>query len=195
MKAKSLTILGIGLFSAALLAPTAAFCTTLLRLDLEDLTLDADCICLGRVSDSTVFSRGNRLYTLHRIEITESISGDKAAGDTLEVVTAGGSAEGLRQKVSGAAALKVGEEYLFFLEQRGETEIVHPIGMSQGAYPVALDASTAERVVLPPTNLPRLVQKSATGDVLKKASLWLNEKKPLDDVLEAIRAVKKRGKK
>lgn len=195
MKTKFLTALGIGLLGAALLAPGAAFCTTLLSIDLEELTLDADCICLGRVSDSTVFSRGNRLYTLHLIEITKSISGDKALGDMVEVVTAGGSAEGIRQKVSGAAYLEVGEEYLLFLEQRGEKDIVYPIGMSQGAYPVELDTSTSERLIRPPASLPRLVRKNADGDVLKETSLWLSEKKPLGDVLDAIRAVKKRGKK
>ncbi len=161
--------------------------TTLLAFDLESLTRFSDQICTGRVVDSTAFLRDGRIYTLNRIEIIEEVKGRKGSGEIIEVITAGGHSELFSQKVFGAAELEKETTYLFFLENRGIPEAVHPVGMTQGAVPVILDAETRVTRVHPPKFLPRLLTRNPIDGRFQSGIPWITEPRLLNEVLEQIR--------
>ena len=181
----SLKVMSIA--TALLFAGAPASGSTLLAHDLESLSTLSDHICTARVVDATSFMKGGRIYTLSRVEIIESVKGADRQGNLLEVVTAGGHSEWFSQKVFGAAELEVGAEYLLFLEHRGSVDISHPVGMTQGALPVSIQADTADRQVSPPKSIPNLMRKSLEDGSLHPAALWINQPERLSDVLTRIR--------
>ena len=186
MKEHDLTALIVASCLMLTTAPSTA--TTLVAKDLESLTRDADNICTARVIDAVSFLKGGRIYTLNRVQITESVKGNEKAGDIMEVVTAGGHSELFSQKVFGAAELEVDEEYLLFLEHRGSPDISHTVGMTQGALPLSLDARAATRLVNPPRALPRLMIRDAETGQLRDREAWLTEARPLTEILTQVRA-------
>lgn len=161
--------------------------TTLLALDLEALSRASDHICIGTVVDATSFLKGGRIYTLHRIAVTESIDGTAQSGEILEVVTAGGHSEWFSQKVFGAAELKTDAEYLLFLRKTHGPDTAAVVGMSQGAYPITRDPETRVRVITPPKTPPRLMKRDAlSGGRLTTTTPWIAQVTPLDAVIVQI---------
>jgi hypothetical protein len=181
--------LGLSLGIAIVLISALCSATTLLSLDLKTLTLRADQVVVGRVMDSTSFMKDNRVYTLHRVEVTQSVASDKQETDIIEVVTEGGHTATFTQRVEGAAELEVGMEYLLFLDLRGDLGMPYVTGMSQGAYPVLKDDSSLLKFVHPPNRLPRLVSRDASTLRLQDGGFWMKEKVRLDSMIEEIQSI------
>ncbi len=186
MKSTTLKSAAVAAAFTLVLATTASHASTLLSLDLSALTIQADRIVVGRVLDAVAFQRQNRIYTLHRIEISNVASGKNAVGDVIEVVTEGGRIGRIRQEVSGAATLEVGAQYLLFLEDRGDPTFAYVLGMSQGAYPLLQNVNADDLTVQPSTDLPRLVSRDKLTGRLVDASPWMTKQKSLTEMLRDI---------
>jgi hypothetical protein len=169
--------------------------TTLIALSLEDLTLDSDYIVTGYVLDSTSFLNEGRLFTLHRIRTDRILDDSLESGEIIEIVTAGGHSEWFSQRVFGAPELEVGGQYLLFLKRHGVNDIVRPIGMSQGAYPVIADPTTRTPTAMPSCTGARLVQRygGASGR-FEETTPWLTEGRSLDEIVEEVRAIRGIGR-
>jgi hypothetical protein len=124
------TLLFAGLF---LTAP--AFATTLVALDVPQMSRAAHTIVQGKVQrvEAKMSADGSRITTHVWVEVAESLKGQGAS--TVEIVQPGGEVGDVGQKVSGTVHLKVGDEVVGFLERRGPERFMF-VGMAQGCYRV-----------------------------------------------------------
>jgi hypothetical protein len=138
---KTARMWGLGLFVTLATLPTAS-ATSLIPLDLAELTARADQIVVGTVeSQQTQFvSHGERIITEVRIRINHTLRG-AASGSVLVVRHLGGVVGNIGQLVFGEASFQTGEEVLLFAEQRAGS--LYPVGMAQGA----LHVDTRSRTV------------------------------------------------
>src|ERR1043166_81431 len=128
-------LVALGLAYALLPLPAA----TLERLSLDEMTGKSTAIVRGKVTGSWMAFSGSVIYTHYQIQVTERFKG--SPGGSVEVVTPGGVANGLRQSFSGAPELQTGEEYVLFL-WTGRNNVTQVIGLTQGLFSVAKDHAT-----------------------------------------------------
>jgi len=178
------------LVTAALAGSTLkARASTLVVMTLPDLVQRADAIFVGRVVTSSSFERGPRIFTVHRILVERPVSkGLLKAGETVDLLTEGGRGERWSQVVLGEAVLKPGEESLFFVARSGDR--FFSVGMAQGVYPVIRDPGKGTELIQPARISARLVGTTPGG--MADAAPWLREPRPLEEVIEAIRALLER---
>ncbi len=151
-----------------------ASATTMLRVDLPELSRTADAVIHGTVRrvESRWSGDGRRILTDVEIQVTESLKGEP--GSTVLVTQPGGRVGDIGQRVSGLASFTPGEEVVVFLEKRGP-QAFRVSGMAQGKYQVqrsadgsqalAVPASTEEVLLLDPSS------RQATSSSRKTVSL------------------------
>ncbi len=112
---------------------------TLERLSLDDLITQSTTIVRGKVTSSWAAFTGSVVYTHYQVQVSEQFKG--ASQSSVEVMTPGGTVNGLRQSFSGSPVLNQGDEFVFFLwtSSRGITWIT---GLTQGLFSLADDAAT-----------------------------------------------------
>jgi hypothetical protein len=117
-----------------LLAPSLAWATTLLALDVDGLAATSDAVVRATVTRVTPrWTRdGARIVTDVELAVSESWKG--GAPRTIVVMQPGGVVGDLGQRVEGSASFTPGEEVVLFLEARGERYTVS--GMAQGRFRV-----------------------------------------------------------
>lgn len=166
------------LLPAVLLLCLSAGATTMLRVDVPELTRSADAIVQGTVRrmESRWSGDGRRIVTDVEIQVAEALKGQP--GDTVLVTLPGGRMGELGQKVSGEASFAPGEEVVVFLQRRGP-QAFRVSAMAQGKYQVqrspdgtrvmAVQDSTAEALVLDPTTrrAETLVPQALSLEALK----------------------------
>jgi hypothetical protein len=110
-----------------------------LRLTLDELTVGADLIVRGRVTQVTSAwdPSGRRIETANTLEILSTIKGEPA-GPSLPVQTQGGRVGDLTMRVSDEPVLAAGEEVFVFL-RRGADQGWHVYGGDQGVFHVEGD--------------------------------------------------------
>lgn len=115
---------------------------TLERLALDDMILRSTAIVRGKVTASWADFTGSVIYTHYQIQVIEQFKG--VPGSTVEVMTPGGTAKGVKSTFSGSPALNKGDEFVFFLwtSKAGITWIT---GLTQGLFALAPEG-TADRV-------------------------------------------------
>lgn len=125
-------LLGALLVGTAL-TPTRTGATTMIELDVPDLTLRSDAVIRGTVQNvqSRWSSDGMRIITEIEIGVDESMKGE--AGQSVKVVQLGGEVGDIGQRVDGLASFEKGEEVVLFLERQG-TQRFQVSGMAQGKY-------------------------------------------------------------
>lgn len=116
----------VGLLSQAALA------TTLLKVDLGQLTRSSDAVVIGRVQSvqSRFSSDGLKILTDAEISVTQTLKGQVA--QAVVVMQPGGAVGDVGQHVAGVARFTPGEEVAVFLEKRGSRYFV--TGLGQGKY-------------------------------------------------------------
>ena len=114
---------------------SAAYGTTVERLDLDDLVRKAHKIIVGKVSNSRTFWTNNRklILTSYTVEVQETIKGESS--HTLELTTIGGSIGDLTLHVAGMPSFDRGENTLLFVENSGAFSTV--VGLDQGKFKIA----------------------------------------------------------
>jgi hypothetical protein len=125
-------------------APTSA--TVLVPVDLPTMTREAGVIVHGRVVDVRgVLTVPHRtIESLVTLQVIESVKG--AAGQAITFSVPGGQVGRFRRILVGAPEFRDGDEVIVFLNGRAPA-MPTLVGLSQGAYRVALEGS--RRVVLP----------------------------------------------
>lgn len=96
---------------------------------MEQLVEQSTAIVRARVTGSYGQIHGSVVYTHYSIQVAEQYKGTAPA--VSDVLTPGGTANGLRQEVAGAPQLTVGEEYVLFLwtGKSGATHLMGPQGV------------------------------------------------------------------
>ena len=107
---------------------------TLGRLSLDDMIAQSTLIVRGKVTASWAAATGSVIYTHYQIQVSEQFKG--AGRNSVEVMTPGGTVNGLHQSFSGSPVLNPGDEFVFFLwtSSRGITWIT---GLTQGLFALA----------------------------------------------------------
>lgn len=123
------------LFSAFLLFCLSASATSMLRVDLPELSRSADVIVHGTVRrlESRWSGDGRRIVTDVELQVTEALKGD--ASGTLVITQPGGRVGDIGQRVSGLATFTPSEEVVVFLERQGDRDF-RVVGLAQGKYSV-----------------------------------------------------------
>lgn len=136
------------LLAALLLFGLPASATTLLRLDVPELSQNSDTVVHGTVRrvESRWSGDRRRILTDVEIEVTESLKGQP--GSTVLVIQPGGKMGDIGQMVHGTASFVPGEEVVVFLERKGASAF-QLSGMSQGKYQVRRAADNATALAVP----------------------------------------------
>lgn len=122
----------------------------------------ADAIVLGTLvgSESRLDPDGRWIRTWSTFRVDEVLKGGQ--GQTVTVVTPGGSVDGIHQESPGAPLFTADEAQILFLRQTAEG--IAPLYMEQGVYEVARDSGSRALVRPAASNLILLDQQ--TGKVL-----------------------------
>ncbi len=130
------SLLGVGLFGAALVQPS--FGATLERLTFDDMVAKSTTIVRGRIGTTSVRQHGSTLYTHYAVQVLEQWKGLPAAN--LDVVLPGGTLGRLQQVAPGAPSYQSGQELVLFL-WTSPSGLTHVIGLSQGAFLLQKDST------------------------------------------------------
>ena len=124
----------------------SAGATTLLRLDLDDLTAESSAVVYGKIVASRVEWNQSRtlIFTVYTVEPMEYLKG--RLGPVFELYEPGGTLDGLQMSVAGVPAFSVGQEAILFVwsDPRGQHQVT---GFEQGAFPVRADPQTGLKIV------------------------------------------------
>lgn len=132
----------------SLLAWLPASATTLLRVDLQQLSTRSDAVVHGTVRrvESRWSGDKRRILTDVEVEVIEPLKGQP--GRTVLVTHPGGQIGEIGQKVSGLASFSPGEEVVLFLERRGP-QAFRVTAMAQGKFRVERSADGRTALALP----------------------------------------------
>ena len=109
-------ILALTIFVFLILS-TTVYSTTVVRMDLSDMTAKADYIGKGIVEKKYSQWEDNRIYTYTVIKVNKNYKGNK---DKVVVKTLGGTVDDIAMKVPGQAKFNENDEVLMFLEKKKE---------------------------------------------------------------------------
>lgn len=127
--------------------PLVAHATTLIKLDLKDLTAKSEQIVMGRVLSLDAKLEGGRVFTYVTLQVSERLKGQGDPTVTLRLV--GGRTPDLATLVSGQANFRRGEEVLVFLERPTMSRHLLVTGMSQGKFRVVRGPDGTTRQLVP----------------------------------------------
>ena len=119
--------------------------TTLLRMDLDDLTAESHAVVYGEiVATRTEWDKGHTIiYTVYTVQPTQYLKG--SLGPSFELQELGGERDGLGMKVPSVPVFTVGQEAVLFVwtDPQGKHQV---IGFEQGALGVRTDPQTGQKM-------------------------------------------------
>ncbi|HEY3444583.1 MAG TPA: hypothetical protein VGK29_27785 [Paludibaculum sp.] len=126
-------------FVLAVSLACSAMATTLERLTLDEMIQKSTAIVRGKVLDFSTVQRGNIVYTVYRLQVSERLKGGAGLATT-EVFLPGGTIGGYRQSFAGTPQMERGAEYVVFVwvSPKGIPQVV---GLGQGVFDVKISAS------------------------------------------------------
>lgn len=171
------------ILAAALLFGQPAAATTMLRIDLPELSQTANTVVHGTVRrvESRWSGDRRRIVTDVEIEVTEALKGQ--VGSTVLLIQPGGTVGDIGQTVHGLATFTPGEEVVVFLDRHGSRSF-RVTGMAQGKYQVRRSADGRSALAVP----------EGTGDALlldpdtRKPTSSTQRALSLEELKAAIRA-------
>ena len=121
-----------------------AFSTTLVRMDLDDLTAQSHAVAQGTITASrTEWDRSHSIiFTIYTVNANEYLKGQ--LGATFELKEPGGELDGIAVKVDSVPIFNVGDEAVLFVWTDGEGNH-QAIGFEQGAVAVQTDPATGQK--------------------------------------------------
>jgi hypothetical protein len=136
------------LLAAALLIGGPAAATTMLRINLPELSQKAGTIVHGTVRrmESRWSGDRRRIITDVEIQVTETLKGQ--AGSTVLLIQPGGKVGDIGQMVHGLATFTPGEEVVVFLDRQGANAF-RVTAMAQGKYQVRRSADSRSVLAVP----------------------------------------------
>lgn len=169
-------------FIVLLTLPVTAQASTMLALDLAELTLASQEIVVAEVVGQRAEPVPGGIVTRVVVRVEQGIVGISGAGDELEIILPGGELDRVGMLVHGAPRLTSGERYLLFL--RSHEPEFQVVGLAQGAFPLERSVDSGEIVVASPGNLPGLVRLSAGR--FEPAQPAISRPTPLDVVIARV---------
>jgi hypothetical protein len=137
----------IWLLALTLVASFQALSTTVEKFSLDDLVQKSGRIVVGKCvsRESRWNDRITLILTTARFTVSEPLKGP--SDGFVNVVTVGGTLDGITQTVSGMPVFEPEEEVLLFLEpsKNGHWQ---PLGMSQGKFRILRNRQTGEQEVV-----------------------------------------------
>ena len=187
MRIRALTpwILAVGAIASLGVGPAPVNASVVVALDLPELTAQAQGVALARVVDKRTERTERAIVTVTRLVVLESMKGDRASGDHIEVRTLGGVDGDIGMKVEGEPAFKVGQRAVVFV-RRDARAALRPVGMSQGVLHVV--HKDGQDMVLPSGGGLALVQKASDGS-LRQAPGPLSSPERLDTFMNRVRTL------
>jgi hypothetical protein len=169
----------IALLTLLVAAPAVA--TTMVRLDLSELTWIADVVVQGEVVASQAERMPGQQYlqTATRVRAVQVLKGHVSEGDVIDVVEPGGRLGDEETRIPSGVVFAPGERVLLFLERRGGELVC--VGMDQGKLTLVAEAHTARDALVRVTPPRGLASFDETEVRLPARRLYL------DDVQERIR--------
>ncbi len=137
-----------GVFVAAL-AAVAAQATTLVHLELEELTAAAALVARAKCLESSSQWEGGNVWTFTTFQVLEMWKGN--APERIIVRLVGGRANGRRVLVEGVPSFLPGEEVVLFLEPSASGGLT-VTSWAQGTFRVRRDAATGRASVTQDTS-------------------------------------------
>jgi hypothetical protein len=139
-----LAFLTCGLAVLALLGAPRALATTLVQMDLDQLTRTAAVVARARCLTISARWEGGHLWTLTTFEVVEVWKSQ--APQTIVVRLVGGSDGHRTVRVDGVPRFRPGEEAVLFLEPSGMGELT-VTSWAQGTFRIHRDPTTRKEVV------------------------------------------------
>jgi hypothetical protein len=131
----------VGLFtvltSILLLSFSTGEATTLLKVNLEELTNRADLIVMGVAQESLCQwdAERKRIYTYSRFVVDKVIKGDEKISEVV-VKIPGGELDGVAMEVPETAEITEAGEYILFLYSNVEKHMSNVVGWRQGQFTI-----------------------------------------------------------
>lgn len=123
-----------------------ALATTVLRMEVADLSREADVVVRGKVAEVHSRWSDKRIITQITIDVTEAYKG--APGKTVTIVQPGGVVGDIGQTVHGMPQFKKDSDVVVFLEKRGE-KVFSVVGLAQGLFDVEKSSDGKSLFVVP----------------------------------------------
>jgi hypothetical protein len=170
-----------------LFASLTLLSTTVEKFTLDDLVEKSGRIVVGKCisRESRWNDRNTLILTTARFAVSEQLKG--SSDGFVNVVTVGGTLDGITQTVSGMPAFEPEEEVLLFLEasKNGDWQ---PLGLSQGKFRIIRNRQTGEE---------ELVHSLSGLELYDPASRSLSQQEkpsraPLKPMVEKIRRMVRR---
>jgi hypothetical protein len=167
----------------ALLCALPAGATSLLRVEVPELSRKADAVVRGTVRrvESRWSADGRRIVTDVEIQVAETLKG--APGSTVLVTQPGGRVGDIGQRVSGLASFAQGEEVVVFLQRRGKSAF-SVRGMAQGKFQVRRSPDGKAVLAVPESTGDARLVDPATG----KETAATQRSLPLESLRATVRA-------
>jgi hypothetical protein len=125
--------------AALVMASASPAAATIVRpLTVEQMSQVAKVVVHGRVVDrSAAWNEArNRIYTVTRVEVLDSVKGPAKVGEQITIRQIGGTVDGITQSVVGDAKMRAQEEVFLFLDRDEAQPLHYMIGMAQGKFAI-----------------------------------------------------------
>jgi hypothetical protein len=131
----------VGLAALGLVLAQAASATTVQKFTLQELTMKASSIVIGKVEGATSSwdAANKEIYTFYTITVSQPVKGAKG-GETITIRQLGGTVGNIASIVPGMPSFKKGEEVVLFLTQKDAAGYPWVLGLQQGKYSVVEQA-------------------------------------------------------
>ena len=158
-----------------------ALATTLLRMDLDDLTADSHAVVYGKiVASRTEWDKNHTIiYTIYTVQPMDYLKGQ--LGPSFELQELGGERDGLIMKVPSVPVFNVGEEELLFVwtDDQSRHQV---IGFEQGSLEVRTDPQTGLKTV------DRAIRLGSAHSAVPEGSLAPTTSRSLPQLFGQIRS-------
>lgn len=130
------------------------------ELSLQDLCAKSSDIIITKIINKNSFKdkSHNRIYTDVELQVINPIKGNTKAGETIKMLTFGGTYEGITTFAVGFPNFPIEEETLLFLQKREKGYSI--VAASEGKYNIYTDKNTgSKKIVREQINIPLLENK------------------------------------
>lgn len=172
-----------------LLAPPALLATSLLPINLEQLSTRASLIFYGTVISNQVKkdSRSGQIVTFTEFEIIDLIKGNTASRHTIKQLGGHLKESDIKFQVHGVPQYKVGNQYVIFLPEKSSLGFSSPLGLHQGSFSVT--KINDDKVISNGRNISSLQSSSKRNVLLPLAVIANNPSQArLEDFINTVRA-------
>lgn len=184
-------LINIRLFIITMLSLVAisAHATTVLKMPLQQLTKSSGSVVTGTIVDQETKwdATGKNLITYSTLKVEEVVRGNDQSR-TIKIAQPGGTLGDVVQVVHGMQLLRLNQSFLLFLEKDGTSPARKVTGFTQGIYHIRRDSSGTLMAVPSSGSNLEYYSKGVSGKLTESSDD--RQARPLNDMLQSIRAVK-----